>query len=525
MAILGLACLAVVGLLYFRAVGFGLVGDDVGFVHPDPDWLQHILRPSGQWHFYPLNTAVCALLGIVSGGHPAPLHMINLILHAGVGVALGAWLARFGLNVWIRLLVAVFFVSRGIHYEVVAWITELSYLSVSLYTLLALACWDHYLRGHGTRYLAATAATYVAAVFTIEHALLIAPICFLYDVLLGPSALSVIEDTARRPHWTRRSWRTLAADALKYLPFVLVIVTFLGIKRLLHVGLSMSLATGSGPPPPVASGMDVTLLLPSDRTWLGFLNTPVRAYRDLLSATTFLFLPTSLAFGPDDGVLTRFEWIVLIPWLAVQIGILWKGSPLARFLLIWVYVYELPLAAGSVPQARYYYMASMPASALVGVELAALYRRLAGTSSRAVVTPLTVALMAALVIGESRFIGARLGEWKAASDLVRTTANDVQTWLSPNQGALVLVNLPRSVPGPFWPAYAFANAAENLPMLFHPPRRHLDTHVVYDRTFVDERWPTIGRYMPRDSIDQLVASPGTGVFEFTGRPPRVVPVR
>ena len=122
MAILGLACLAVVGLLYFRAVGFGLVGDDVGFVHPDPDWLQHILRPSGQWHFYPLNTAVCALLGIVTGGHPAPLHMINLILHAGVGVALGAWLARFGLNVWIRLLVAVFFVSRGIHYEVVAWI-------------------------------------------------------------------------------------------------------------------------------------------------------------------------------------------------------------------------------------------------------------------------------------------------------------------------------------------------------------------------------------------------------------------
>ncbi len=78
-ALQGLACLALTVALYHRALDLYFVGDDIGFVRPDPHWLRTALLPSGEWHYYPLTVAGFALLGIWSDWRPAPLHLLDFL--------------------------------------------------------------------------------------------------------------------------------------------------------------------------------------------------------------------------------------------------------------------------------------------------------------------------------------------------------------------------------------------------------------------------------------------------------------
>jgi len=519
----GLACLAVTLGLYHRALGLHFVGDDIGFVRPDPHWLRNAFLPAGEWHYYPLTQATFALLGRWSDWQPAPLHLLNLALHSAVGLGLALWLSRFGIPAWARVVAALFFISRGIHYEVVLWITELSYLGIALYTLLTLACWDRFLRGHGRPFLIGAVLGFAAAVLTIEHALILSLLYLLYDFIMGPRGVPF--DPASR--WSRLRPRALMRDAIKYVPFLLVALAFLAVKRSFHLGLTWSSVASAVPALPtfVPSGMDLNARLPDERIWLGFLNTPGRAYQDLLSATSYLFFPSGLAHGADDNWLTRHPWLCLLPWLGIQLWIAWKGRPLARFLLAWIYVYELPLAIAGVPQARYHYMASIPASALLGLGVIAASVRLARWRWKRISAATAAVLFGAMILGEARFIRARLQEWTVASDMVRSSVAELRRGLAADTEDLYLLNLPSGVPSPYWPAYAFANAAAHLPLMLRPPRWDVRTHVVYDRSLVAGRWPTIGRYAPRDTIVREAGGPTVMAYEFVDHPPWITRLR
>ena len=514
------ACLAVALALYRPGLGLGFVGDDVAFLHPRADWLRAAILPGGDWHYYPVTNLSFALLGRLSGLDPWPLHLLEVVLHAAVGLGVSLLLARFGFGPWTRLLAALFFVTRGIHYEVALWITELSYVIVAILSLLTLVWWDRYLRGGGRRWLAWTALGFAVAVFTIEPALLLAPLYALYDLLLGRFGRPASARDPATTRWTTLAPSRLVRDARKYVPVALIAVAFLGIKRANAAGLLWSSVAASqeAAPAPIPSGMEVETRPSLDRTWRGNLNTARRAWLDLLSAFHFLVLPTAWTAGADDNLLVRHPWVWLVPWLALHALILWRGPPLARFLLAWVYLYELPLALGSVPQARYQYFASMPASALVAIGVAALVRRIGSPAARRLAVAAVAVLAIGIGLGEARFIRARIAEWTLASDLVRATAGELRR-LPAEVTSAVLVNLPRGVPGPYWTAYAFANAAEFLPLMMKPPRPELEVRAVYDRTFVAGHWPTIGRFASRASIEAEAAKPGTVVYEFTGAPP------
>ena len=79
--LLPLTCLALVLALYRPALDLYFVGDDIAFVHPNPDWLRTALLPGGEWHYYPLTQAGFALLGMATDWQPWPLHLLNLLLH------------------------------------------------------------------------------------------------------------------------------------------------------------------------------------------------------------------------------------------------------------------------------------------------------------------------------------------------------------------------------------------------------------------------------------------------------------
>jgi hypothetical protein len=271
--------------------------------------------------------------------------------------------------------------------------------------------------------------------------------------------------------------------------------------------------------------MEAITQLPADRTWLAFLNTPLRAYQDLLLGASYLFFPVAGCFGAEDTWLTRHPGLVFLPWLAAHVWVLWKGRPLTRFLVAWVYLYLVPLALGGVPQARYYYMPTVPAAALVAIALASAWDALARRLPARVPAVLVTVLLAGVILQEGVFIRARLAEWRLSAELVQAAVRTLQRDLDPGVQEVLWVNLPRAVPGPSFPAFTFSNAAEYLPLMVRPPRFDVVSRPVYDRTFVEGRWPTIGAYATPYQIREQLAEPGRIGYEFVGRPPWIARLR
>jgi len=439
-------------------------------------------------------------------------------------------LHRLGVDRRVCAVASVIFISRGISYEVVTWITELSYLSVVVYTLLTFSWWDRYLGGQGARYLGWTVAGFAAAVFTIEHALLLLPLYFLFDLIVRPKKslwFHVPPRGERKRDWWRQHRLPLLKDSMRYVPFLLVALALFTVKSAHHHGLVWSSmpsngATAAAPVPP---GAEVTARLPAERTWFGMLNTPRRAYLDLLLSASYLFLPIGSCYGAEDSWLTRHPWLCLLPWLVVHLWVAWKGRPVTRFLLAWVYVYMLPLALAGVPEARYYYMATVPAAGLLGLLLHAVWSWLSRWVRVGVLGPVIVALLALLIYGEGIFVRARLEEWKVASGLVQRTLAWLRQDLDSETRGVYLVNLPWGVPGPFWTAYAFENAAEYLPLMLRPPRPDVRAYPVYDRSFVGGRWPTIGTYMSLEQVRERLREPQFIAYQFVADPPRIIRMR
>ena len=528
--LIGLGCLALTVAFYHPAFQLAFVGDDVWFVRPNPHWLRDALTPSStNFHYFPVYQILLAALPALTGWHPEVMHALNFLLYAGVGLALCLWLRQLGVG-WRACIVAcVFLMSRGINYEVVTWITELGYILVVVLTILSCAWWDRYLSGRGAKYLVWTLAGFAVAVFTIEHAMLLLPLYAAFEWIMHPGATRRPGQPAASgngPYRWRRLGGRLVRMSLRYVPFVLVVLAFFAVKLGFHGGLlSSHVAQPTASAKPLPSGERLMAELPRDRMWLGILNTPRRAYGDLLLSTSYLFLPIGACHGADDTLLTRHAWLVLVPWLALHLWIVWKGQPIARFLLAWMYLYLLPLAMASVPQARYYFLATIPAAGLVGLGVSGLHDRLSRRVPRLALDALAVLLLTALVYGEGVFVRARLREWTLASDLVRQTTSRLQQDLGRGVREVYLLNFPRGVPGPFWNGYAFGVSAELLQLMLHPPRTDVVVHPVYDRSFVAGSWPTVGTYTSAEELRGRLQQADVIAYEFLGSPPWIARLR
>ena len=522
-----LACLAVVAALYRGALDCGFVGDDVSYVYGDPEWLRHALLPlSTVWHYRPLNEIVLHLSAALTGMRASGMHAVNLLVHTASGIGLFMLLRRFGVDRRACLIAPLLFVSRGISYEAVTWISTLSYLMTAVYALLTVAWWDSWLQGKGDRYAVWTVAGFAAALLTIEHAILLVPLYVLLDLLLQRRRSMRLPWAPAPTGAASSGWYRIAGfakDGLRYVPFAVLIVVFLSIKYAAQHGLLMStLTVPMEPPSPIPSGKQILYLLPPDRTWHGMLNTPWRAYQDMLMGATYLFLPTGLAHGSEDTWLTHHAWMCLLPWAAAHAWALWKDRPLTRVLLGWVYLYLLPMSLAGVPQSRYYYMATLPASALMAMAWVAAWDRIAGGRRARLGAIASAVLLATLIYGEARFLHARLREWKLASALVHDAIEMLQQDVGGNVREVRLVNFPLRVPGPFWQAPAFENTAVILNLAIRPPRPDLKVEVAYDQTFVGRGWPTDGHYLTRGVIEADRNRPGLLTYEFVDLPPRIV---
>lgn len=524
--IVGLACLVVVFVQYQAALDCFFVGDDLSFLFGNPGWLRDALTPSPTtWNYRPLNEIALHLSAAIAGLDASRMHTVNLLTHLAAGIGLYWLLARLGQDRRVCLIAPILFVSRGIGYGAVVWISTLSYLLTTVYALLTVAWWNTWLQGKGARYAVLTFGGFAVALLTIEHAVLLLPLYLLMDLLMGHTRslqLPVVSARDDRPS-VHRGIVGLARELLRYAPFVLLVAAFFGIKYASQHGLLMSsLPLPADTPAPIASGREVLSQLPPERMWLGIINTPWRASQDLLAGATYLFLPIGLAHGVGDTWLTRHAWLALPAYVAVIVWALWKGRPLTRLLIAWVHLYLLPMSLAGVPQARFHYMMMAPAAALMALAWVAVWDRFAAGRARRWAVAVSAILLVALVYGEAAFVHARLVEWKLASTLVRGAIAMLQQDVHGDVSEVRLVNFPVRAPGRFWPVPAFENATRVLTAAIQPPRPDVRVEAVYDRTFVGANWPTDGIYRTRDEIEGDLDRRELLTYEFLDSPPRIV---
>lgn len=131
---------------------------------------------------------------------------------------------------------------------------------------------------------------------------------------------------------------------------------------------------------------------------------------------------------------------------------------------------------------------------------------------------LAVLLLVAVVVGEGMFIRSRLKEWRLASGVFQRTLTSLEQDLTGEVRQVYLLNFPRRVPGPFWNGYAFGIAAEQPQLELRPPPTDVAVQPVYDRSFVVERWPTVGKCAFAGDVRETLRQPHVIACALLERP-------
>jgi hypothetical protein len=267
-----------------------------------------ILMPDPDWMFYrPISTVLTWGLGWrLWGDNPFPYHLLGLLLHAGVALTLGLWLATVSRRASLGRLAGALFAMFPLHTEAVGWLAAQWDLWAALFGLAALWLFTRWWSGSGC------AAIYLAAlvcwglgVFSKESVIPLLPL-FALSVWAAPGRLAA------------RDWRRLGGVLV---PFALVVGMNFGI-RLATWGTLGGYAGGAG---------DRVLFWDQTLNYMHLLLAPLNAlvFGDLVvqivgAVTSLLLLAGLIRYGNGLGRLLALSgaWIALTlaPVLNLPVG-------------------------------------------------------------------------------------------------------------------------------------------------------------------------------------------------------------
>lgn len=207
---------------YVTALRIGFIADDFVLIY-EP-WRRGFdlgllaPNPTPYWRFYrPVGWLLTWLLGwAVWGFNPLPYHVLGLLLHAGVSLALGLWLAALTSWRWLGRLAGALFAVYPLHAEAVGWVSAQWDLWAALFGLLSLLTFTLWWRaGRGGWGL------YVGSVILYGLGL------FSKESLFAFVPVYAVSAWVATPHVSRAAWSRLA---LSLLPFVGVVALFVAVR-------------------------------------------------------------------------------------------------------------------------------------------------------------------------------------------------------------------------------------------------------------------------------------------------------
>jgi len=295
---------------------------------------------------------------------PAPYYMLGVGQHVLVGFLVYLLIRTATSRNGLALLAAILFATTYAHFTVVTWITGSEYSQAALFHLATLGAFAAYLETRRTGWLMASLTAFVALLLYCEVALSVPLVLIAYHLTLGRAG---------------RPLRTLqAGEFLVHVPYLALFAVYLAVQTAFVFSGSSEArvaAVGYGPGWHMVSNLYylaylvVPPALPDEliRTWIG------QWALDAASQGTL-----ALAIVGNIGLAVLF----------------WRGTPLVRFAVAFIYLTFLPYLfwegafAGAL---RYRYLPSMAFAGLVAMGVVRLHERLA---RRPVARGIVVALVA-----------------------------------------------------------------------------------------------------------------------------------
>ena len=167
-----LICLALVLItlaVYWQVVGFGFVNyDDEVYIERNSTILQGLtLYGAGralvthyQSNWHPLTWMSLMLDAQIGGGSPAVFHATNVVLHIANTLLLFLLLTGLTGSRWRSAFVAALFALHPLHVESVAWVTERKDVLSTLFWLLTMIAYVHWVRQPNLRRYVLVAAAF-----------------------------------------------------------------------------------------------------------------------------------------------------------------------------------------------------------------------------------------------------------------------------------------------------------------------------------------------------------------------------
>lgn len=242
------------------------------------------------------------------GEKPLPLHLLSLLLHAGVTVTLYLLVHRLVKKRGLAFLAALFFVACEDHSMSVGWISTVTDLLCVQAVLLSLLAWLEWLKERKLLFLVLSLLAAAAALGCKESAAA-GPVALALLGILLPDGKPVALDRERLRFCFHRVWR----GAGGWLPPLLLLCAYLAAYRLIGLGGMQSLIYIDPFSDPARFMSHMVLHMPV--MWL---------------ATLSLLPPSLVLFEPD-----------LLVWCALSGAVLAAGLLLALFpfrkdpLVIW----------------------------------------------------------------------------------------------------------------------------------------------------------------------------------------------
>lgn len=362
----------------------------------------------GEYHYNPIFWSFLLVIKQIWGLNPFIFHLFTLIIHLINIILVFSLTNKITKNKTQSLISALIFALFFSHYEVVFWITGINTsLMVSFYILSLIAFISFNAKPTMINYTVFF-LFFLLALLTHEYAV---------------SLLSIV-----LTYWL------IFAKRNKTMTFLLKLILLPATSILVLTIAKISWSSAS-----------LVVKIP---TLSRFLSSIIKSF-------LYLFIPIPYLIDALPKILLPLIFLFLTYLLLATI----KQNKLRIFLFIWVCLTVTVFSATSLPQARYFYLSSIPAILLLTSIIIKAKSKLSFLGFIYLIVILTSGII---------FIQKQKQYWQESSSITKKVLTDIKK-LHPNPDKnknIYFINLPDSTNGPPWNAYVFRRglnqALENI---------------------------------------------------------------
>lgn len=431
---------------YLPVLNLFFTSDD--FFYTNFSLIRDVIFPHpGLYHYSPVFWSIMLLIKSISGINPFIFHLAALFMHIA-NVILLYFLAVKLLGkktpAMVSLVIFSFFFS---HYETVYWVTGIdTSLMVFLYQL-NLLIFLRYLKSNSLTDYLLYLLTFFAAILSHEYAVSLPIVAGLYLLLI---------------HKRLNIKKTVT---ILFPPSIFIF--FLFLFKIFYSSATLT----------VTSPSIITII------------------RSIIKSSIYLFIPIPQIID----YLPKFLLPVLFLILAALLFYQSRMQKIRMFLLLWTLTTVIIFSVTSLPQARYFYLSSIPAMMLFSSIL--IPNKLKSDSF----IFLKFIYLFLIIISGMFFLKQQMGYWQKSSRIILDSREVVKKSISGKEKIYIL-DLPDSINGPPWNAYLYRSNPD-LALNIDKDKMILLRTVHKDAKVRNDP------YIEKDQIDELIKR-GELIFRF-----------